>query len=149
MTLTPTNDCAGFTLESEFFAETNESNTLVLAINGATIHTITLPANTTESIVVDADLLEIDEFPQGVIEVSLTTLSEELEETTELQCLLLLCELHCEMAPLYTDIKNIERILAYEALKVSAGCVTCSCSIANQLYTKATTPTDAKSCNCN
>lgn len=146
MTAVISDDCTTITINSNLFAADNVSNVLTLKHAGTT-YTIPVDADNTAEIVVDAESLALDELPEGPYLITLTT-NDVSTITTEQLCVTPICSLHCDMYELYTSTENLEQILAYEALKLSSDCVTCSCTVMQKLYDKATATTDAPNCNC-
>ena len=147
MTVTTSEDCTTITINSDQFSATNISNTLTL-LHAGTTYTVEVDADNTSEVVVDAETLELEELPEGPYLVTLITIDEDSNKTTEQVCVTPICSLHCDMVDYYEDTLNIERILAYEALKLSQDCVTCSCTVAQKLYDKATDTTNVTKCNC-
>lgn len=147
MTLTLAEDCSSITVASNNFNATNTSNELIVTHN-ATEYTIPVDADNVDPVVINAASLSLDEMPEGVFLVTLKTTDDESAISTEQVCISSICSLHCDMIPLYADSTNIERVLAYEALKLSSDCVTCSCTVMQKLYDKATETTNATPCNC-
>jgi hypothetical protein len=139
MTLTLSEDCSSITIASERFNLLNTSNTLTIThYNGTTSteYTIEIPAENTADYVIEPS--DIDStataFADGTYEFSLVTIASDESSTTETSCLPVLCSVTCDMPALFTDITNVDKILAYEGLKAGVNCLSCSCSVLNELY---------------
>jgi len=148
MTATLSEDCTSITVDSANFAADNISVELTLTLNDTTEYTVEVDASNVDPVVVDAAALDIDELSEGVYYVELVITDASNEIITEGLCVASICSLHCDMIELYDDVDNIEKILAYEALKISSDCVTCSCSVMQNLYNKVTDSEDDTNCNC-
>jgi hypothetical protein len=135
MTTILSNDCATIDIDSEFLLADNQTNVLTVTHNGVTIYTPTISASAT-TIVLNNTLLGLtgDALADGVYYLELVTTALNGDINTETICVAVLCGVHCDMVELYTDVNNAEKILAYEALKVAQGCVTCSCATMLTLY---------------
>lgn len=147
MTATISEDCTTITINSNFFAADNVANELTL-VNSGTTYTIEVAANNTSEVVVDDESLNLEILPQGPYLITLKTTDADSNIATEQLCVTPICDLHCDMVDYYLNSENIDRILAYEALKVSQDCVTCSCTVAQKLYDKATATSNVTKCNC-
>ena len=147
MTAIISEDCTTITIDSTYFAADNTANELTLTNNGTT-YTVEVVASNVEPVEVDADALELETLPQGPYLITLKTTDDSSDTVTEQICVTPICDLHCNMVDYYLDSENIERILAYEALKVSQDCVTCACTVAQKLYDKATATSNVTKCNC-
>lgn len=147
MTAELSNNCSTITIESNFFNANNISNQLTLVHSGTT-YTVEVDAENVDPVVVDANTLDLEELPEGVYLITLKTTDEDSTVTTEQLCLTSMCALHCDMITLYTDTTNLEKILAYEALKVASDCITCSCTVMQRLYDNVTDTSNATKCNC-
>ena len=146
MTATINDDCTLITIDSELFAPDNESVTLTLTHSG-TEYEVTVEATNEDPVEVTAESLELEELPEGIYYVELSITNAANETTVESSCLASICSVHCDMVELYDDTANLEKILAYEGLKLAQGCVTCSCSVMQVLY-DTITETDDTNCNC-
>ena len=140
--------CETITITSTNFHTDNLENTLTVTING-TAYDVDIATTTTSTYVLDADALDLDTLPVGVYSLKLVTTQSDSSTKTEPLCRVLLCGEECTALDLYSDVKNIDKILAYNGLLVVNDCVSCSCDVATMLYNTYTDTEDAGDCNCN
>ncbi len=147
MTAITTETCDSITIDSTNWNVLNQGNVLEITINDDEVHSIEIPADNTAPFIILPEDLEVEEFEAGVYHFKLMITQNNGAEVTETVCIPVVCSLHCTMNALYTDIKNFNRIIAFEALKASAGCFDCSCATMNKLYAIAN-PTNDNDCGC-
>lgn len=147
MTATVNDTCTIIEVGSTHFNITNLSNVLTVTVNGED-YEVEIPTETTTTYEVTPEDLGLEEFPVGVYALSLVTTDEDSATTTESLCRVLLCGEECTVLPMYADVDNFAKAMAYEGLKLVNECVDCSCSLANTLYTTYTDTPDVNSCNC-
>lgn len=149
MTATLASDCSDITINSDYLLADNQEDTLTVTVNGSTTYTPTI-ASTVTSITLDNTLLGLtgDTLADGVYYLELTTTALAGDINTESLCVAVLCGVHCDTVDLYLDSEtNMEKILAYEALKIAQDCVECSCSTMLSLY-NIITNTTTDDCGC-
>lgn len=148
MTAVLASDCSVITINSDYLLVDNQTNVLTVTYNGETIYTPTI-LSTALSIALTNTLLGLDAgtLADGIYSIQLVTTADNGDINTETICVASLCGVHCDMVELYTDVNNAEKILAYEALKIAQGCVTCSCTTMLALYTVITNTT-TNGCGC-
>lgn len=134
MTATLAADCTSIVLDSDYLLVDNQSNVLTVTHNNTTTYTPTVGAVT--SITVTSAFLDLsgDTLADGIYTLTLETTAENGDINTETSCVAVLCGVHCSMVELYGDVANLEKVLAYEALKVAQGCATCNCTTMLSLY---------------
>lgn len=147
MTAVVDESCTTITISSTDFHTSNLSNTLTVTING-TDYTIDVPTTTTSSFVIDADALDLTELPIGVYSIKLVNVLADSSTATASLCRVLLCGEECNVIPLYENLENLDKVLAFEALKYINICGECSCLIATSLYNTYTDTDDDTNCNC-
>lgn len=135
MTTILSNDCTTIDIDSEFLLADNQTNVLTVIHNGIVTFVLNIPPPAT-TIVLNNALLGLSEvtLADGVYHLELVTTALNGDVNKEILCVASLCNLHCDIIELYTDVNNIEQILAYEALKVAQGCETCNCTTMLSLY---------------
>lgn len=148
MTLTINEDCTSVQLTSDYFEADNISNSLSVSINGGDAITVAISASNVDPYDVDAETLSLESLPQGVYYFELTVTDVNSVVTTESLCIALICDLHCDMVDLYLSTDDLDKVLAYEALKLAQGCSTCSCSVMQTLYDTIIETEDVTNCDC-
>lgn len=152
MILTVNSDCTSVLIQSDVFNTDNTSNVLSVSINGGAATEIELSSSIATSYTFNAASLDLDALEAGVYEFLITATLADTTVQTDLGCTALLCAYECDVdtLELYSDVANIDKILAYEGLKNFANCSTCSCTLANTLHNAFTntTTTNATSCGC-
>ncbi len=135
MTAITSAECDIIAISSEYLLVDNQTNVLTVIHNGETTYTPTI-ASTVTSIDLDNDLLDLegDTLADGVYSIQLLSTALNGDINTESVCAVVLCDKHCDMVELYLDKENADKILAYEALKIAQGCVTCNCTTMLALY---------------
>lgn len=146
MTATVANDCSSIAVTSTYLHNTNISSTLKVSANGATSISIEIAPATSHTLI-PSDL-SVTAFSEGVYTIELDTVQSDHSTSTEVVCALVICSLGCDIVPLYSDVANIDKILAYEALKGSLNCTNCDCSKLQVLYNLLTDTPNANDCGC-
>ena len=148
MIATVNNDCTAIAINTDYWGALNQSNTLTVTINDDAEYVVEIdPTNIVEYPLLPA-ALGLDEFPMGVYSLKLDIVQENADEVRESLCKTVLCDSHCIIIPLYKDpTTNLNRIMAYEALKAGEECVTCSCTVLQELYDIAF-PESSNDCGC-
>lgn len=135
MTATLAAECVDIEIASDFLALTNQTNELRVVINNTTTYEPVIDADIT-SLTIDSELLglEAEALANGVYYIELITTDEDGTIVTESTCIAVLCDLACDMVELYSDSANFEKVLAYEGLLAAQDCITCSCTVMQELY---------------
>jgi hypothetical protein len=147
MTATPNSNCTTILITSSNFRVGNISNTLLVSVNGADAVSVPLEPDITDYTFA-ADSIDRDTLEEGTYYFTLSTVQQGSETTDESICAILVCSLKCSTQDLYKDVKNIEKILAWEALKVYQDCVKCSCTDALMLYNIIKDLSNVDNCGC-
>lgn len=148
MTITVTS--AGFNLDSDLFLANDQSQKATITHNCTTVYDeVTMAVSAAARNITIADL-DLEELPTGPFTVSLAVTNNAGVLNEETTCIVYFGDLVCDMLPLYKDVTNIDRVLAFEALKVANDCESCGCSLMCELYNAATnTSTNATTgCGC-
>lgn len=128
------NTCSTLTIDSLNWNTENQSVTLEITINDTDTYSLSIDPDTVDPYDIIADDLGLEEFPSGIYFFKLMIQQSNGSSVTETVCLPVLCNLQCELNTLYLDTKNFNKIIAFEALKASAGCFDCSCATMLKLY---------------
>lgn len=148
MTAVTSNDCTTITITSTNLVADNISATLKITHNKTDEYTLTLSPSTVGTYTFAADDLDQDSLAEGIYSIILTTVDVAHTERVESACVALICSLKCDILDYYADSSEIEKVLAYEALKLSSDCVSCSCDLMQDFYNVITHTTDVSNCNC-
>lgn len=147
MTATTNDTCTQIDITSSNLSASNTLVEILVSVNGAEQISIN-PAPSILSYTLLPAALGMTTFAEGTYSISLYTTQSSGDQTSESACALVICDLGCEVLPLYTDVKNLEKILAYEALIASKDCVSCSCSTSLILYNIIKDETNVNHCGC-
>ena len=156
MTTTIAEGCASILIESDYFNTDNQSVTLNITTNcnEEYVHDILV---TDTDITVDPSLVdsEEDSLTDGIYYLVLTIIQEDGTEVVESKCVLVNCNMACDMLDTAVlasqgDCEALTRLLAYKALILAQNCTSCACADLCTLY-KATKLIDChvtKPCGC-
>ncbi len=146
MTVTVTS--AGFNIDSDLFLSNDQSQKVTITHNCTTVYDQITMAVSNAARNVTLDNLDIDELPVGPFTVYLAVTNNAGVLNEETSCVVYFGDLLCDMLPLYKNTDNIDRVLAFEALKFVNDCMSCSCSVACELYNAATNTTTNATTGC-
>lgn len=133
-----------FTVSSTNFTASNQTVTLTFnSCNGTAVEYNIDPSDTSY------DITSVEPFVDSVYSFHLkitTSVGNIVEEST---CYFVGEDLKCDILEAYR-LKDIEKVLYYQALVASNSCISCSCSDLCSLYTNLTTTTcdDLKCTTC-
>jgi len=150
MTTTIAEACASILIESDYFSPDNQSVTLNVTVNCDKEYVDDIDV-TDEDITLTPDFFDSD----GVYYLVLKFIQEDGTEVIESKCVLVNCNMACDMldtavAASNGDCEALTRLLAYKALILAQNCTSCACSDLCALY-KATKLIDChvvKPCGC-
>lgn len=163
MTTTVASDCTEITIESDLFHDDNTALTLTVTHACTTEYTaidlLDAGIGTGDTYTLDSEALGLtadEALADGVYYLLITQTDVSSNIITESKCVLVDCELTCNMTEVFTELnddpENIVKALSYHALKIADdSCTSCSCTDWCTLYNTAT-ETDCEDdapCGCN
>lgn len=134
MTALINNYCSILTIDTLNWNTENQNISLEITVDDSDTYFLAIDTDNEDPYEITAEDLDIEELPAGIYFLKLMITQSNGNSITETVCLPVLCKLQCELNPLYVDIKNFNKIIAFEALKASTGCFDCSCSTMLKLY---------------
>lgn len=155
MTATINEDCSEILIDSDYLDPLNQSVTLTVTLNCTTTYDdIDIDVAETDY-TLDATSLDLEELATGIYTLTLVVVQESGDIVTEVKCVLLNCDLNCDMIDVYTALdsneENVIKALSYHALVAIADCNSCSCSDWCTLYNtviEEPCTEDAQPCGC-
>lgn len=145
-----TASCTSITLDSTLLSTSNISVLLKISYQCGTPVEKVIATTATDMPVTLADLDMVDKFSDGVYSFTLEVTNSASTLITETLCYYMECTDGCKFDLVdTTDIKSIEKSLAYLALKLSSSCDSCRCAELCGLYNRLTnTPNTCNACSC-
>lgn len=148
MRLQINGDCTSISIISDYLLNTNQAVEVKIVHNGTTTFTPDFGNNPTSITILPTHVGGTTKIPQGIYAATLVTTAQNGDKHTETSCESSLCSLICTSLEDYTNLENLPKILALEALKVAKNCVTCSCTVMLDLYNIITSNPTTNDCGC-
>lgn len=129
MTITTQSNCASITITNSELESSNLSVKLTVTVNCSKEYTLTYNTSLTSLVVTPTQLEMTDNLTDGVYTLKLEIVKSDSSTYSITKCHLVDCNLSCTIKDYFTktDIKSLQKVLAYNALKLAQNCYSCKC----------------------